>query len=555
MAKGGTRVAEAEVEVEGNGAEVLVEAMVAAGVEVVFANPGTTEMHIVGALDTAESGREGVRSVLCLHETVCAGAADGYGRMKGKPAATLLHLGVGLANALANLHNAKRARSPVLNIVGEMSTWIKGSDPILNMDIEKLAETVSSFTRTTESAEVIARDVAEAVVEGCYDVHGRGGSCVSTIILPHDFAFQAGVRASVRRVPWRPSRAISESFDGAGDFIKACAAALRQPGRKVAVYAAGAATLGGNYERVGKIAAACGAKLFCESLFSRLDRGVGSPHAARLPYFPQDALREFSKYDVVLCIDAKKPVAMFGYEKGPVDLIPLDEESLWEIDCGFDIDSALEMLYKETGASRIVPGTNCRGVFVVKESRPRRPAQNGKLAAMSMCNLIAAHQPEDAVVVDESLTSGTNYYEASKGCPKFSHLFQTGGAIGIGPPLAVGCAVACPDRKVINIQADGSGLYSPQALWTQAKEGLDVVTVVCSNRKYNILNLELEKQKVTSSNHAQNLTSLSDPPIDWVSLAEGFGVKASRATTISEFDELFSNAVRGKGPHLIEAVI
>jgi len=452
--------------------------------------------------------------------------------------------------------------APVVNIVGEMSTWIKDADPLLNMDIERLSQTVAGFTRTSRSAREIAQDVADAVTFA----RGLGGegevtaasdvlaptSRVSTLVLPHDLAFERGVEEALLRLP-DPAKPL---LDGAEEFVRALADALRAPGKKKAIYAAGAATRAdnGTFVKVGKIAASCGAKLFCESMFSRLDRGVGFPHAARLPYFPQDAVREFSKYDVVLCIDAKKPVAMFGYEEGPVDLIPLNEDHLWEIDTSFNIESAVDMLFEEMGAARIKPGTNCGGVFVVKEARPRK-LSDGKLRAMSLMSLVASHQPEDAIIVDESLTSGTNYYEASKGCPAFTHLFQTGGAIGIGPPLAVGAAVACPGRKVINIQADGSGLYSPQALWTQAKEGLDVITVICSNRKYNILNLELEKQKVTSASHAENLTNLSNPPINWVALAEGFGVKSSKATTVAEFDQQFKKAVATRGPHLIEAII
>lgn len=296
-------------------------------------------------------------------------------------------------------------------------------------------------------------------------------------------------------------------------------------------------------------------------------------------------MRELSKYDVVLIVDAKKPVAMFGYEKGPVDLIPLPEESVWEIDRGFDVDAAIDLLYREVGAERIRPGVNCRGVFVTSERRPPKPARpDAKLTASAMCSSIARHQPAGCIIVDESLTSGTNYYEASKGkpdpmrpcrmhslrtcadgppppsssvpaegCPAFSHLFQTGGAIGIGPPLALGCAVACPHRRVINIQADGSGLYSVQALWSQAKENADVVTIVCANGRYNILNLELEKQKVTSSSHARNLTSLDNPPVGWAKIAEGFGVKASIATTVEEFDASLAEALGRSGPSLIEA--
>jgi acetolactate synthase-1/2/3 large subunit len=444
-----------------------------------------------------------------------------------------------------------------------MSTWIKGSDPILNMDIEKLAETVSGFTRTSASAQGIAQDVSDAIYQGCLqrdeessfsddsDEKSGSGGCVSTLIVPHDFAFQANVCSYLDVA--NPPRVL---LDGAEEFIRACASALQDQGKKKAIYVGGAATLSDNdnFAKVGKIAAACGAKLYCESLFSRLDRGVGYPHASRLPYFPQDAVREFSKFDMVLCIDARNPIAMFGYEKGPTELISLSEDHLWEIDTSFDIESTLQMLFHETKANRIKPGTNCGGLFIAKEARPRVPRE-GKLTAMAMCNLIALHQPKNAIVVDESITSGTNYYEASKGCPSFSHLYQTGGAIGIGPPLSVGAAIACPSRKVINIQADGSGLYSPQALWSQAKESLDVVTVVCSNRKYNILNIELDKQRVSSSTHGENLTDLSTPPINWVSLGEGFGVKASRASTVGEFETLFAKAVQTKGPHLIEAIL
>ena len=285
MAKGGS----AE-EVSGNGAEVLVSALAACGVDVVFANPGTTEMHVVGALDTARGAGESMRSVLCLHETVCAGAADGYGRMAGKPAATLLHLGVGLGNAVANLHNARRARSPVLNLVGEMSTWIKESDPILNMDIEGLARTVSAFTRTTSEADAIASDVRDAIAVGCLDSTGEGDGNVATLIVPHDLAFEREVRGAVLPLPSSPSGALSPQDEGVRTFLEGCAEALRRPGAKPAIYAAGAATLSrsGNFEKVGKIAAACGAKLYCESLFTRLDRGVGAPHASRLPYFPQE---------------------------------------------------------------------------------------------------------------------------------------------------------------------------------------------------------------------------------------------------------------------------
>ena len=166
-----------------------------------------------------------------------------------------------------------------------------------------------------------------------------------------------------------------------------------------------------------------------------------------------------------------------------------------------EIDSAevnvslvLERMCMELDASSITPLVNCRGSFCSSD-RPKIPS--GRLTASALCQIVAALQPAEAIIVDESLTSGNSYWDHSKGCPPFSHLTLTGGAIGCGPPLAVGTALACPERKVINLQADGSCMYSIQALWTQAREKLDVVNIICANRTYAILKVEMAKQRIT----------------------------------------------------------
>lgn len=371
--------------------------------------------------------------------------------MKGKPALTLLHLGPGLANALTNLHNARRAGTPVVNLIGDMATWHKAADPILNMDIEALARTVSQRVITPKSGS--ASDLATAMTEACRTTEKLdriGGSRVTTLIVPHDMSWErhpctnAVHSTSASRFPL-PMEALQ--------FIKDCAKALTSCQGKKALYIGGRASIAENdaLMNIGRIAAATGATLYSENAFARLDRGAGLPAIQRLPYFPQDAARTLSEFEQLVLIDVRRPVANFGYEKGPSQLITKQsDEQIWEMDSAdIDIVAALQALALEVGADKITPFVNCRGSFV-SPSRPTLPS--GKLSPTSMCQVVAALQPEGAIIIDESLTSGNAYWEASKWCPQFSHLCLTGGAIGCGPPLSVGAAVACADRVVINLQ-------------------------------------------------------------------------------------------------------
>lgn len=538
------------------GAEAMVQTMASEGICVCFANPGTTEMWLVGALAVQDTP---IRSVLCLHETVCSGACDGYARMSGKPAICLLHLGVGLVNGLANLHNAKRARSPVLVVVGDMATWHRPIDPPLCMDIQAAAGTVSSLVTTCRKPTEIVTDTSHAAQAAKGYPLEPFTSRVSTIIVGHDVTWEKGDWEVEAKEPVQHE---CVQLDALKCFVRDCAAALKKcPPGKSALYLGGRALLedGEALVNAGKIAAKLRAGLLCENGFSRADRGEGLPAVRRLPYFPKQAQQELSKYQVVVTVDVRLPVAQFGYDQGPSEILQMKEDYIWELNAGLSTPLALEELCAAVGAREVVPGVNCSGLFPSLKRPPQPP--DAKLKAADVCTIVSLLQPARCVVVDESITSGASYWDMSKSCPQFSHLTLTGGAIGSGPPMAVGAAIACPDRLVINLQADGSGMYSLQALWTQAREALRVITIIFSNNVYGILQLEAALQRVqgldTDAGRAnlKNFIDLSTPEIDWVSLAQGMGVPSTKATTVREFYEQFQHALTATGPVLIQALL
>ena len=509
-------------------------------------------MHFVSAMDSVT----GIRAVLGLHETVCSGAADGYGRMARIPAMTLLHLGPGLANGLCNFHNARRAGTPIVSLVGEMATWHKGADPLLNMDIESIAGTVSSHVRTCAKGDDLYASMAEACLVARKQ-RAIDGSGISTLIVPHDLSWEKSEKRDIAgSYLLQFDEQTAEEKEMLQRFVRDCAKALTDATKgKVAIYASGAATIQDDDALLclGKIASKIGAPVYCENAFSRLDRGTGLVNLQRLPYFPDDALATLNRFDTLLVVDARRPVANFGYEGGPSQVMTHNDDSIWEIDSAeMDVPSVLRDLCAAVGADGITPLVNCGGTFCSPRT-PRLPS--GRLTADKMCQVVAALQPEASIIVDESLTSGNSYWNLSQGCPRFSHLALTGGAIGCGPPLSVGAAIACPDRQVINLQADGSGMYSVQALWTQARENLNVITIICANRTYQILKVELAKQQIVPSNGpcARALTDIGKPELNWTEIGEGMGVPSTRARTAEELAEQLQAAIARDGPSLIEA--
>jgi acetolactate synthase I/II/III large subunit len=512
-----------------NGAEALIRTAVSAGVDLCLANPGTTEMQLVAALDAVP----GIRAVLGLFEGVCTGAADGYARMAGKPALTLLHLGPGFANGIANLHNARRAHSPVVNLIGDHASWHLAADAPLTSDISSLASPVSGWLRKSASAADLSADGADAIAAA----QGPPGQ-VATLIVPQDCAWD---RVAGPAAPVKP-RARSSVPEARVDAV----AAALQSGGASALFLGGSALRAPALRAAARIAAATGCALIHETFAARVERGADLPVVERLPYFPEQGLDRLRSLAHLVLVGAREPVAFFGYPDHPSRLVssathvsPLAEDAE-------DALGALEAL-----ALRVRAPARAPLAAVARAGLPSGPLTVGALG-----QALAALQPEGAIMVDEGATSGLAYYALSGGAPAHDYLALTGGAIGQGLPSAVGAALACPDRKVIAFQADGSGMYTLQALWTCARESLDVVIVVAANRAYRILQVELARAGVAEPGaQARALTDLSHPALDWVSLARGMGVPGSRADTAEDFIAAFRSAVAEPGPKLIEAVL
>jgi acetolactate synthase-1/2/3 large subunit len=513
-----------------NGAESLIRTAIAAGVEVCFANPGTTEMPLVAALDSAD----GLRPILGLFEGVCTGAADGYGRMAEKPALTLLHLGPGFANGIANLHNARRARSPIVNLIGDHATWHVGADAPLTSDIISLATPVSGWIRSVRNSASLADATADAIAAA-----DRAPGQIATLIIPSDCQWGPAESHAAPIEPPAPPAVSSNAVERAAE--------LTRKGDRVALFLGGIALRARGLKAAARIAAKSGCHLICETFPARLERGAGMPALDRLPYFPEQAIEMLKPFDSIVIAGAKKPVAFFGYPDFPSQLIPEGIDAAILAEPTDDVPAALEALASDIGAP-------ASAATAAKISRPERPV--GNLNAMTAGAAIAAVMPEGAIVMDEAATTGLPFLAASAAAPPHTYLSLTGGAIGQGLPCATGAAVACPDRRVIAFQADGSAMYTLQALWTQARESLNVTTVLCNNRSYRILQFELARAGVTEPGRkARSLTDLSNPDIDWTSLARGMGVAGVRVDTAEALTRELERALATPGPTLIEMIL
>lgn len=513
-----------------NGAETLVRTLVAGGVNVCFSNPGTSEMHFVTALDRVD----GMRCILGLFEGVVTGAADGYARMTDSPAATLLHLGPGLNNGLANLHNAHKAQTPVVNIIGDHATYHRRYDAPLTSDIESAANTVSSWVRTSLDAKSVAFDGAAAIAAA----HTSPGQ-VATLILPADTAWNEG--SSIAAVPRieAPKRVSEEA-------VREAVRVLRS-GEPTAILLGGKASRRGPLELAGKIAAKSGARLLAETSVARMERGAGSVPVDRVPYPVDQAVEVLKGLKHIILVGSRPPVAFFAYPDKPSLLAPQDCEVHRLAYRQDDIPHALEWLADEVGAR-----AEKAPVIDYTASKPA----SGVTTADALGQSLAALLPENAIVVDESITTGVNFLRLTRASHAHDWLQNMGGSIGVCMPLSIGAAVACPDRKVVSLESDGSGMYTLQALWTQAREQLDIVTVIFANRTYAVLRHELINVGATNvGRKALDMLDIDRPDLDWVALARGMGVPGNRVTTMEEFNTSFADAMKTKGPHVIEVVL
>ncbi|MGH7023467.1 MAG: acetolactate synthase large subunit [Caulobacteraceae bacterium] len=513
-----------------NGAESLVRTLVGAGVEVCFANPGTSEMHFVAALDRAPE----MRAILGLFEGAVTGMADGYGRMAGKPACTLLHLGPGLANGLANLHNARRAATPIVNIVGDHATYHAQYDAPLASDVAGFARPVSSWLHSSASSFTVAADGARAVAAA----RASPGQ-IATLILPADAAWnEAEGPAPALPVP---------SAAKVSDEAVARAARAVQGGATCSVLIRGAALGDAGLAAAGRVAEATGARLLVDTFAARLARGAGRVALERIPYFAEQIVEFMSGVEDLVLVGARPPVAFFAYPGKPSWGLPEGARITCLAHPHEDGVAALEALAEAVGAAKAPK---------VLSPLVRPDAPIGKLNAYTIGQAIARHLPEGAVLSDEGATGSLGTVLATASAAPHDHLGLTGGSIGQGVPVGTGAAVAAPDRKVVCLQGDGGAMYTLQALWTQAREKLDVTTVILANRSYAILNVELARVGALNAGpKALAMFDLRDPSLDFVSLARGMGVEASRAETAEAFEAQFEAAMRGKGPRLIEAIV
>lgn len=513
----------------GNGAKALLDTLVGAGVDTCFTNPGTSEMHFVAALDGSP-----MRAVLCLFEGVATGAADGYARIAGKPAATLLHLGCGLGNGLANLHNARKAKVPMVNIVGDHATYHTKYDAQLQSDIETVARNVSTWVRTTQSTDKLASDAAEALT-----VALGPPAQIATLILPADVSWGDGAVA----VPVPPREAPPVADD---EVVRRIAETIKSA-KKPAILLGGRVLQEEGLLAASRIAEKTGAKLYCEVFPTRFERGAGLPHVERLAYLAEMASVQLDGHDHLILVDAKEPVSFFAYPGKKSYLVPDGCTPHHLAAPQQDAVGSLKRLADALGASDVKP----------KLQKPERPGlPSGALNASKVCQAIGALLPERAIISDEAQTSGIKLPSMTAGAPRHDVLALTGGAIGQGLPVAIGAAIAGKDRPVLALVGDGTAMYTIQALWTIVREKLDVTTVVFNNRSYAILNIELQRTGAGNAGpKAKAQLDLTAPPIDFVALAQGMGMPAKRATTAEEFNEALLQAFREPGPHLIDAIV
>lgn len=514
-----------------NGAESLVSTLVGSGVTTCFSNPGTSEMHFVAATDKVE----GMHTILCLFEGVATGAADGYGRMKGTPAATLLHLGPGLANGLANLHNAKRASTSIVNIVGDHATYHSQYDAPLTSDIVGFARPVSGWIHTSTSAKTVATDGARAIAAS---MQGQGQ--IATLILPADTAWNDALG---------PAPALATPSLAAPDENAVNEAAKALSSSKKPVLMIGADALRGEgLKHAGRIADATGAKLTCPTSTARRERGAGRVLVSPLPYFGEMIEAELQGVDTMVIAGAKPPVSFFAYPGKESWLTPDECEIIYASHPHQNSTQALEALADAVGAA------DAPTLFTPHQTE--LPSDSDDLDQFTIGKIIAHLLPEGAVVSDEANTSGIGPALATATAAPHDWLSLTGGSIGQGLPLAVGASVACSDRKVICLHGDGGAMYTLQALWTAARENLDVTTIIFSNRSYSILQIEFDRVGVGAPGpKALSQLDLTNPELDWVKLSNGMGVHATRAETLRAFREQFADAMTSHGPCLIEVVI
>jgi acetolactate synthase-1/2/3 large subunit len=451
--------------------------------------------------------------------------------MKRTPASTLLHLGPGLANGLANLHNARKANSGIVNIVGQHATHHVEYNAPLTTDIEGLARPMSAWVRTSPDAKSVAADGAAAIAAA------RGAPPqIATLILPADTAWnEADGLAEVRVESQRASYS--------AQAVEAAAKVLRGGEPALLLLTGGALTERG-LMLAAQIAGKTGCKVMGQTYNSRMARGRGRFAIDRIPYVIEQALPILKDFRHIVLAEASDPVAFFAYPDQPSLLKPEGCEVHRMTSPGENSVAALEALASALGAKP----TDARPQAMVELVKPK-----GELTHATIAMAIAMAIPENAIVVDESITTGRGFFPPTAAAAPHDWLQNMGGSIGFSTPVATGAAVACPDRKVICMVGDGSAMYTLQSLWTQAREGLNVTTIVFANRIYQILRGEFDGVGAGEpGRRALDMLKIDRPTLDFVSLARGMGVPGRAVGTADDFNAALAEAMAEQGPRLIE---
>ncbi|MEM7379210.1 MAG: acetolactate synthase large subunit [Pseudomonadota bacterium] len=516
-----------------NGAETLVETLSTSGIDVCFTNPGTSEMHLVAALDRLD----GPRCVLGLFEGVVTGAADGYARMTGRPAATLLHCGPGLTNGLANIHNARKAGSAMVNLIGDHATWHVEHNAPLTADVVGLATPLSDWVKLTPDATSLAADAADCVA-AARACNGK----IASLVVPGNAAWDPAEAAAARVEPEPALTVEAERIDAAARRL--------QNGKRTALLVGGACLHAEPLALAGAIAHHCNARLLSPSSNARTARGRGRTPIQPVPYPVDQALALLADIEQVVLVCAAAPVGFFAYPNTPSSMLPPDCEVV--VLAGVDADgpATLQALALALGVGPAPQQASSDALSL---------PQDAALTPTLVNALVACRLPEQAVLIDEAITGGRDLLQFTPRAAPHDHLQIVGGSIGAGPPLATGAAIACPARQVIALQADGSAMYTLQALWTQAREQLNVVTIVYANRAYRILQHELRNVGAQQGDQigdvARAMMRLDNPTLDFVQLASGMGVPATRVDSVTGLDRALTGALSTPGPTLIEAVL
>jgi len=522
-----------------NGAESLVRTLVHNQVKVCFTNPGTSEMHFVAALDTVP----GIRCVLGLFEGVVTGAADGYYRLAQRPAATLLHLGPGLGNGLANLHNARKANSGIVNIVGEHATHHLAYDAPLTADIEGVARPMSHWVHTSRTSQGVAQDGARAITQAC-TAPGR----IATLILPADTAWNPGGEVCTAEAPESRAAYDAEALEAAARALES----VTPNAGRCAILLGGVGALDTALTWAGRIAARTGCAVLGEYNVPRTERGAGRVQARRVPYAVDPAVAMLKAFDTIILVGSKVPVAFFAYPNKPSVLVPPDARIIPLATVEQDINGALEALADRLGARGLAP----QGVAEALNHSSLTSLPTGRPEPAGIAQVLATLLPEHAIVVDESVSTGRGFETPTARARPHDWINVMGGSIGFGLPAAVGAAIAAPDRPVIVLEGDGSAMYTEQALWTMAREGLNVKVLIFANRAYQILRGELQAVGAgTPGERARDMLTLDRPHLDWVSLAKGHGVPGRQVDTLESLATALAQALATPGPVLIEVLM